>query len=318
MDFFSSSPSLFLCVCVCCCCCYISPHFPGIKNPFWIIHSILNLAGTCIHNKLNLPRRLWDLSWTCRWQTTEILSFIFNGDRSSCVFKGGQSFYMNIDIRGWDLIVHFIQKRHLNPFHSKTDHSSELPPKRREVGSSFPHGYPGNEARKLDSRRQRLSAPYDMPQNHPRSPFRGAPNTPDYFCHLYFSLSLQSEFFFAGKKQLFFIAATRTLCNRLSSAVRGVICWNEARLVSRGLKCSRVIFGTAKLPFCGSKHNTWSNYEATITQARPDVIDRPSDRRVTGQMSGVKVQLLSNSVCICVCMHCGLFVLQRKTMLIHN
>jgi len=56
----------------------ISPHFPGIKNPFWIIHSILNLAGTCIHNKLNLLRRCWDLSWMCRWQTTKILSFIFN------------------------------------------------------------------------------------------------------------------------------------------------------------------------------------------------------------------------------------------------
>lgn len=40
----------------------------------------------------------------------------------------------------------------------------------------------------------------------------------------------------------------------------------------------------------------------------PDVIDRPSDSRVAGggrggQMSGVKVQPLSNSVCICVCMH---------------
>lgn len=56
----------------------ISHHFPRIKNPFWIIHSILNLADTCIHNKLNLLRRLWDLSWMCRWQTTKILSFIFN------------------------------------------------------------------------------------------------------------------------------------------------------------------------------------------------------------------------------------------------
>lgn len=56
----------------------ISPHFPGIKNPFWIIHSVLNLAATCIHNKLNLLRRFWDLWWTCRWQTTRILSFIFN------------------------------------------------------------------------------------------------------------------------------------------------------------------------------------------------------------------------------------------------
>lgn len=60
----------------------ISPHFPGIKNPFWIIHSILNLAGTCTHNKLNLPRWFWDLSWTCQWQTTKIFSFIFNGNRS--------------------------------------------------------------------------------------------------------------------------------------------------------------------------------------------------------------------------------------------
>lgn len=51
--------------------------FPGIKNPFWIIHSILNLAGTCIHNKLNLPRRFWDLPRTCRWQTTKILFFLF-------------------------------------------------------------------------------------------------------------------------------------------------------------------------------------------------------------------------------------------------
>lgn len=51
--------------------------FPGIKNPFWIIHSILNLAGTCIHNKLNLPRRFWDLPRTCRWQTTKILFFFF-------------------------------------------------------------------------------------------------------------------------------------------------------------------------------------------------------------------------------------------------
>lgn len=35
----------------------ISPHFPGIKNPFRIIRSILKLAGACTHNKLNLPRR---------------------------------------------------------------------------------------------------------------------------------------------------------------------------------------------------------------------------------------------------------------------
>lgn len=70
----------------------ISPHFPGIKNPFWIIHSILNLAGTCIHNKLNLPRRFWDLSWMCQWQTTKIPSFIFNTKptgrvASSCISK---------------------------------------------------------------------------------------------------------------------------------------------------------------------------------------------------------------------------------------
>lgn len=70
----------------------ISPHFPGIKNPFWIIHSILNLAGTCIHNKLNLPRRFWDLSWMCQWQTTKILSFIFNTTATgrvtpSCISK---------------------------------------------------------------------------------------------------------------------------------------------------------------------------------------------------------------------------------------
>lgn len=69
---FFSSPSQFFVVTD------ISPHFPGIKNPFWIIHSILNLAGTCIHNKLNLPRQCWDLSWMCQWQTTRILSFIFN------------------------------------------------------------------------------------------------------------------------------------------------------------------------------------------------------------------------------------------------
>lgn len=34
----------------------IFPHFLWIKNQFWIIHSILNLAATCIHNKLNLLR----------------------------------------------------------------------------------------------------------------------------------------------------------------------------------------------------------------------------------------------------------------------
>lgn len=39
----------------------ISPHFPRIKNPFGIIHSILNLAGTWVHNKLNLLRWFWDL-----------------------------------------------------------------------------------------------------------------------------------------------------------------------------------------------------------------------------------------------------------------
>lgn len=71
MDFFSLLPSFFVAT-------DISPHFPGIKNPFWIIHSILNLAGTCIHNKLNLQRRFWDLSWMCQWHTTKILSFFFN------------------------------------------------------------------------------------------------------------------------------------------------------------------------------------------------------------------------------------------------
>ena len=82
MDFFPPlpAPSYFLLL-------QTSPLiFPRIKNPFWIIHSVLNLAGTCIHNKLNLPRRFWDLSWMCQWQTTKIPSFIFNGNRSSDIY----------------------------------------------------------------------------------------------------------------------------------------------------------------------------------------------------------------------------------------
>lgn len=45
------------------------------------------------------------------------------------------------------------------------------------------------------------------------------------------------------------------------------------------------------------EHKTSSNYEGDITKARPDVIDRPSDRWVTGQMSKVKVQLFKFVCC---------------------
>lgn len=114
--------------------------FPGIKNPFWIIHSILNLAGTCIHNKLNLPRRFWDLPRTCRWQTTKILFFLFfflkrqQVERRPLVFLRGEKrtplfpffcfprFYleMNIDIEfpsyhPW-LLSACLSDRHSEPF----------------------------------------------------------------------------------------------------------------------------------------------------------------------------------------------------------
>lgn len=48
--------------------------------------------------------------------------------------------------------------------------------------------------------------------------------------------------------------------------------------------------------------NTQSNYKATITQARPDVIDRPSDSRVRGQRSaGSRFSFSLTLVCVCVC-----------------
>jgi len=143
-----------------------------------------------------------------------------------------------------------------------------------------------------------------MPQIPLKESFREPRKTPDYFCHLYFSFSLQSEISpLLREKSNYFSFQPQELCVQLSE-VRGVISWNEARLASCGLKCSCAIFRRAKLPLCGSKHNAWCNYEATITQARPDVIDRPSDRRVRGQMSGVRVQLGSLSLGVCVCMHC--------------
>lgn len=222
---------------------------------------------------------------------------------------------------GQDLIAHS-SKRHSNSFQTKTETTPLnchpwLPPKQREVGFSFPHGYPGNEARKLDSRRQPLSAPYDMPQIPLKESFREARNMPDYFCRLYFSFSLQSEISpFLRKAIIFHSSYKNSVCNCLSSAWCNFLKWGETCVPwSQVLLCN---IWMAKLPFCGSKHNMWSNYEATITQARPDVIDRPSDRRVRGQMPGVKVQLLSNSVCICVCMRCFVFFLWRKGMLIHN
>lgn len=91
----------------------ISPHFPGIKNPFWIIHSVLNLAATCIHNKLNLLRRFWDLWWMCRWQTTRILSFIFNTkpSRSSHIHSCGRCFLFSlikVQIWLWILKMQFM------------------------------------------------------------------------------------------------------------------------------------------------------------------------------------------------------------------
>lgn len=221
----------------------ISPHFPGIKNPFWIIHSILNLAATCIHNKLNLQRRFWDLSWMCQWQTTKILSFIFNtmatgrvtcSHVSKALRKMDNADIMNIENAihvissmkwGWGLFMH-LSKRHSNPFHTKTETTPLnchpwLPPKQREVGSSFPHGYPGNEARKLDSRRQPLSAPSDMPQIPLKDSFRGVRNMPDYFCHLYFSFSLQCDITIFVRKAIIFHSSLKKLCLQLS--VQGAV-----------------------------------------------------------------------------------------------
>lgn len=221
---------------------------------------------------------------------------------------------------GRDLITH-LSKRHSNPFHTKTETTPLnchpwLPPRQRGVGFLFPHGCPGNEARKLVSSRQPLSAPYDMPQIPLKESFREEKYVWLLLPSLFQLLPPIWNITILRKAIIFHSSYKNSVCNCVSSVRCNFLKWGETCVLwSQVLSCN---IRVAELPFCGSKHNTWSNYEATITQARPDVIDRPSDRRVRGQMSGVKGQLLSNSVCTCVCMHCCFSVLWRKRMLIHN
>lgn len=118
---------------------------------------------------------------------------------------------------------------------------------------------------------------------------------------LYFSLTLQSETlqFFVWKAIIFHWSHKNSVSNCLSSVRCNLLKWGKTCVPrSRVLSCN---IHTAKSPLRRPQHNMWSNCEATITQARPDVINRPSDRRVKGQMSGVKVQLLLETVFICMC-----------------
>lgn len=220
----------------------ISPHFPGIKNPFWIIHSILNLAGTCIHNKLNLPRRFWDLSWMCQWHTTKILSFIFNTKATGRVTssliskaprKNGQYFFFthvtvfghfphcNADII-WILNMLFMSYRLWNGAMTL----SHFIPKQRLLHWTATHDFHQNRERSASHflmvtqamRPGNWTVGGSLSVHHmtclkslKRSPFREARNMPDYFCRLYFSFSLQSQISPFCRKQLFFIQATRSL-----------------------------------------------------------------------------------------------------------
>lgn len=84
-----------------------------------------------------------------------------------------------------DLYCEFIWKTLKSISYQNRRLSSEMPPvtlqTQRGAGFSFPHGYARNEARKLDSRRQPLSVPHDMPQTPLKESFREARNVPDYF-----------------------------------------------------------------------------------------------------------------------------------------
>ena len=122
-------------------------------------------------------------------------------------------------------------------------HSTELPPTTRTKTErgwvSFPHGYPGNEARKLDSRRQPLSAPYDMPQIPPKDSLREATTTLDYFIlpSLFQLLSpiwifFFFLFFFFKAESNYFSSELRELsCNCPPAARCNLLKWGETRVL---------------------------------------------------------------------------------------
>lgn len=309
MDFFFLLHSFFVVT-------DISPHFPGIKNPFWIIHSILNLAGTCIHNKFNLLRRFWDLSWMCQWQTTKILSFIFNTKAtgrvtssriSKALSKNGQHCfwtfsslqcrcYMNIEYAICHITYEMVPRPYRISYQNR-DYSTELPPvisTKTERGRLLISSWLPRQWGQGNSTVGGILSVHHMTclKSLKRSPLE----KPEIcLISFYFSLSLKSELSPFCGKQLFFIRATRSPSANLSSAWCNLQKWGEnCVLWSQVLLCN---IRMAELPFCGSKHNTWSNYEATIIQARPDVIDRPSDSRVRGKCQGSR---FSFSLTLCV------------------
>ena len=124
-------------------------------------------------------------------------------------------------------------------FHAATEagHSTVPPPTTRTKTErgwvSFPHGYPGNEARKLDSRRQPLSAPYDMPQIPLKDSLREATTLPDYFFFftVFISASLSNLdffFFFFKAESNYFSSEPRELsCNCPPAARCNLLKWGE-------------------------------------------------------------------------------------------
>lgn len=191
---------------------------------------------------------------------------------------------------GCKIFIVNLSERHSNPFHTKTG----APPlkchpwlcKPREgLASHFlmvTHAMrPGNWTVGGSP------SVYHMTCLRPFS-FREARNVPDYFSLFQPHPSIWNITVFCMESN-YFSLKPQELCQQFS--VQCAVC-------ARVLSCN---IHTAKSPLRRPQHNMWSNCEATITQARPDVINRPSDRRVKGQMSGVKVQLLLETVFICMC-----------------